>query len=50
MDQEDPRVSNFMKQHDITPTQAIKMMGNYYHDSAKDREKGEEVDLMTLDF
>ena len=30
MDQEDPRVTNFMKQHDISPTQAIEMMGDYY--------------------
>ena len=50
MDQEDPWVSNFMKQHDISLTQAIKMMGNYYNDSAKNKGKAEEVDLMTLDF
>ena len=50
--QEDLQVSTFMKQHDISPAQAIEMMGNYYDQSAKDWNpvSEEEVDLISLDF
>ena len=49
MDQEDPRVTNFMKQHDISPAQAIEMMGNYYDQLANSWEKTseEEVNLIS---
>ena len=45
MDQEDPWVMNFMKQHNISPTQAIKMMGNYYDQPADSWEKTSEEEV-----
>ena len=52
MDQEDPRVTNFMKQHDISPVQAIEIMGNYYDHPVDNWNKTSEegVDLISLGF
>ena len=48
MKKEDNRVSTFMKEHDISLTQAIEMMGNYF--GGPDRNKPEEEVLLNLDF
>ena len=45
---EDNRVSTFMKERDISLTQAIEMMGNYF--GGPDGEKLEEEVLLNLDF
>ena len=48
MKKEDDQVSTFMKEHDISPTQAIEMMGNYF--GGPDGNKPEEEALLNLDF
>ena len=51
----DPEVANFMKQHNISASNAIKLMGNYYsHKSTtitwEPTTKEESVELINLDF
>ena len=51
----DPEVANFMKQHNISASHAIELMGNYYsHKSAtitwEPTTKEESVELINLDF
>ena len=45
---EDNQVSTFMKECDISLTQAIKMMGNYF--GGPNGDKPEEEVLLNLDF
>ena len=51
----DPEVADFMKQHNISASHSIKLMGNYYsHSSAaiswEPATEGELVELINLDF
>ena len=51
----DPEVANFMKQHNISVSHAIELMGNYYsHNNAaitwEPTAEEESVEVINLDF
>ena len=51
----DPEVADFMKQHNISASHAIELMGNYYsHSNAavtwEPTTEEESVELINLDF